>query len=125
MITTIAKKFTFDAAHFLPTVPPGHKCARMHGHTYEVELVFRGPTSEEGFCRGIDYADITAAWQKIHDVIDHRVLNEITGLAVPSTEHLAAWVIARLRPDFPFALHSVRISESSTTWCEALVKDVP
>lgn len=118
MITTIAKRFTFDAAHWLPTVPADHKCRRMHGHTYEVEFQFQGETAENGFCAGIDYADIAAAWAKIHAVLDHRELNKIPGLSVPSTENLVLWIItAMFVLDQAEHMTGVKVSESSTTWC--------
>lgn len=123
MIATIAKRFTFDAAHRLDRLPPEHKCHRMHGHTYEVEFVVSGPIDANGFV--VDYADIEAAWQPIFEAIDHRVLNEVPGLEVPTTENLCAWMFARIaedrRPELAKVqtmLASVRIRESSTTWCQ-------
>jgi len=116
---TIAKRFTFDAAHRLDRLPPEHKCHRMHGHTYEVELVLRGPIDANGFV--VDYADIEAAWRPIFETIDHRVLNEVPGLEIPSTEVLAVWILNRLMSaggDVARLLWKVRIKESSTTWCE-------
>ena len=121
MRTTIAKRFTFDAAHWLPTVPVDHKCARMHGHTYEVELQFNGQTAPDGFCAGIDYADIADAWAKIHAVLDHRELNKIPGLGVPSTENLVQWILTAMFILTPGGiseyLAAVKVCESSTTWC--------
>lgn len=32
----IGKRFMFEAAHHLPDLPEGHKCARLHGHSYTV-----------------------------------------------------------------------------------------
>lgn len=126
MIATIAKRFTFDAAHRLDRLPPDHKCHRMHGHTYEVELVFAGEVDENGFV--LDYADIAKLWAPLHQLLDHRVLNEVDGLAIPSTEHLAAWVYARLYVKLPTTLYHklvvVRVRESSTTWCEIKATDV-
>lgn len=132
MITTIAKRFTFDAAHHLPAMPDGHKCRRPHGHTYEVELVLRGQVQPSGIL--VDYGAIAEAWQPIHDALDHRNLNDIAGLEMPSTENLVAWIYRwfyeRSRDDGGQMrltneewlvwnhLHSVRIKESSTTWCE-------
>lgn len=125
---TLAKTFTFDAAHCLPGLPPDHKCARLHGHTYEVELQVRGPVRENGFV--VDYADLAALWQPLFDEIDHRYLNDVPGLECPSTEMLAAWMWSRLSalcaPDGDLAsksycfalLQRIRIKESSTTWCE-------
>lgn len=132
MIATIAKRFTFDAAHCLPKLGPDHKCHRLHGHTYEVELVCRGPVDEHGFV--IDYDEIARAWAPLHEALDHRYLNEIPGLETPSTEHLVAWMYQRWhvaaaaasvleRPRsaphlFWNVLDRIRIKESSTTWCE-------
>ena len=78
MKVTIAKSFDFDAAHFLTGVPPEHKCARMHGHTYRVELVLEGEPDARGMV--CDYAEIAVVWESIHRLLDHRVLNEVPGL---------------------------------------------
>lgn len=113
---TIAKRFTFDAAHRLERLPADHKCHRLHGHTYEVELRLCGNVdADTGFI--VDYAEIEAAWEPVFDAIDHRYLNEVPGLEVPSTEVLVAWIAARLAETLP-ELVSVRVSESSTTWAE-------
>jgi len=127
MKAKIAKWFTFDAAHWLPNVPDGHKCKRMHGHTYEVEFVLHG-TIRDGFV--VDYADIEMAWLPIFDMIDHRVLNDVQGLGVPSTENLCAWMFDRLIDDKRPAvqalcqvLTAIRIRESSSTWCEITARD--
>lgn len=135
MSTTIAKRFTFDAAHHLDTMPEGHKCRRMHGHTYAVTIELRGrPDPKTGFF--VDYGDIAEAWQPIHDQLDHRVLNEIEGLAIPTTEVLAVWIMERLwdqvkdasarnLPRHPMAfLHAVKVEESSTTWCRVTLHDL-
>jgi 6-pyruvoyltetrahydropterin/6-carboxytetrahydropterin synthase len=121
MIVSIAKRFTFDAAHHLPTLPPDHKCYRMHGHTYQVELSVVGKVGLSGML--IDYADIAQVWEaKVHDRLDHRVLNEIKGLEIPSTEHLAAWIFCHVWPElearFSIEMLTVRVYESTTTWCE-------
>jgi 6-pyruvoyltetrahydropterin/6-carboxytetrahydropterin synthase len=124
MIITIAKKFDFDAAHFLPKVPGGHKCKRLHGHTYVVEAVLSGPVDERGMV--VDYAEIEEAWKRVHARIDHRLLNEIIGLENPTTEVLAPWIFRELvhgagerGERFALPLVSVKVFESSTTWCEA------
>lgn len=132
MITTIAKRFTFDAAHHLPTMPEGHKCRRMHGHTYEVELVLRGQVQPSGIL--VDYGAIAEVWEPINAVLDHHTLNEIEGLEIPTTENLVGWIYAwfykrsrdskgdmRLTNEGWLVwnhLHSIRIKESATTWCE-------
>src|ERR1044072_6711432 len=114
MITTIAKRFTFDAAHHLPTVPADHKCHRMHGHTYAVEFRFSGTTHDNGFCAGIDYDDIAKMWAKIDATLDHRELNLIRVLEVPSTENLVKWIITAvyvLDENLGDYLRSVQVAE--------------
>jgi 6-pyruvoyltetrahydropterin/6-carboxytetrahydropterin synthase len=129
-MTTIAKTFTFDAAHFLPGVPDDHKCRRTHGHTYEVTIVLQGPVdARTGMI--VDYQDIANAWREIHDVIDHRLLNDIIGLENPTTELLAPWILHRLNRSAYLAgrgggslVKRVRVKESSTTWCEVTQADL-
>lgn len=115
MIVTISKTFDFDAAHRLTGVPANHKCARMHGHTYRVEVVLRGEVDHRGMVR--DYAEVAEAWAPIHAMLDHRTLNDVEGLENPTTEVLAPFILAALVDALP-ELVSVRVYESSTTWCE-------
>lgn len=129
---TIAKRFTFDAAHFLPCMPDGHKCRGMHGHTYSVELAIRGNMKDHGPAGNgilLDYDWIAEAWQPIHDAVDHKVLNEVKGLEMPSTENLVIWIFRwfyELAKDRMTnaerlvwnLLHTVRVEESSSTWCQ-------
>lgn len=121
LAVTISKTFDFDAAHFLPNVPKRHKCRRLHGHTYRVEVVLRGVPDRRGFV--VDYAEIAAAWKPIEEMLDHRLLNDIEGLENPSTEVLAPWIAHALLDALPL-LHAVRVYESSTTWCEVLREDL-
>lgn len=91
----IFKEFTFDAAHQLPFVPAGHKCGRLHGHTYTVTIYIYGPV-DRGLGWVTDFADIKAAWKPIEDRVDHAYLNEIPGLENPTCENLAVWLWERL-----------------------------
>jgi 6-pyruvoyltetrahydropterin/6-carboxytetrahydropterin synthase len=119
---TISKRFDFDAAHWLPHVCEGHKCGRLHGHTYVVELRLRGvPDERMGWF--VDYAEIAAAWAPLNDQLDHRLLNEIEGLDNPTTEVLVPWIANKLKQT-PIGqwLCAVRVYESSTTWCEMEIK---
>lgn len=129
----IAKRFEFDAAHQLHNLPDDHKCRRMHGHTYKVEIVLEGdPDPHTGMI--VDYADIATAWQVIHDKLDHRYLNDVPGLEIPTTEVLAVWIMAHLDPEIGTRhvvgalrvplLQRVRVKESTTTWCEVTRADV-
>jgi len=123
MIVTIAKRFTFDAAHRLDRLPPTHKCHRLHGHTYQVEFVLRGKMDDRGFVA--DYDEIAQMWLPLHGQLDHRYLNEVPGLEIPSTENLALWIWRKIRedlredsPTLSDCLVAVRVSESSSTWAE-------
>lgn len=118
-MVTICKQFDFDAAHYLPHVADGHKCKRMHGHTYRVDVMLQGEPDARGMV--VDYAEIAEAWGVIDSMLDHRVLNDVPGLENPTTENLAPWIMAHLaaHPLIPkAALVAVRVYESATTWCE-------
>ena len=113
--TTIFKEFTFEAAHRLPCVPPEHKCARLHGHSYRVELHVTGevdPTA--GWF--IDFADVKAAYKPVHAQLDHYYLNEIEGLENPTSENLARWIWQRIQPALP-GLSQVVVRETCTSGC--------
>ncbi len=111
----IFKSFTFEAAHRLPNVPAGHKCARLHGHSYRVELHVRGPVgAESGWVQ--DFADLKVAWEPLHATLDHRYLNEIEGLENPTSEVLARFIWKRVQPSLP-GLAEVRVQETCTSGC--------
>src|SRR5437588_8181447 len=97
----IFKEFTIEAAHRLPHVPEGHKCAQLHGHSFRLELHVTGPVGDDtGWL--MDFADIKAAFQPFYDQLDHHYLNEVDGLANPTSEHLARWIWCRVRPALPY-----------------------
>jgi len=109
------KEFSFEAAHLLPNVPPGHKCARLHGHSFQVRVTVEGPVGREtGWV--MDFADIKAAFGPVHDALDHRYLNDIRGLENPTSEHLARWIWRELQPSLP-SLVEVEVRETCTTGC--------
>lgn len=92
MICTLVLRFSFDAAHFLPHVDHGHKCRRMHGHTYRVVLRVHGPV-DGAMGWVVDYAAVKALWgSEIMGRLDHRVLNEVPGLENSTAENVAAWI---------------------------------
>ncbi len=111
----IFKEFTIEAAHWLPNVPEGHKCRRLHGHSFRVAVHVAGPLDPHlGWV--VDFAEIKAAFQPIEDRIDHRCLNDIEGLENPTSENLARWLWAALRPVLPL-LSKVVVQETCTSGC--------
>jgi 6-pyruvoyltetrahydropterin/6-carboxytetrahydropterin synthase len=111
----IFKEFTFEAAHRLPNVPPGHKCARLHGHSFHVVVHVDGPVDDEtGWVR--DFADLSEAMKPVTDQLDHYYLNEIDGLSNPTSEILARWIWRRLEASLP-DLSEVVVRETCTSGC--------
>ena len=109
------KDFSFEAAHRLPNVPAGHKCARLHGHSFQVRVTLDGPVDPTlGWV--MDFADLKAACAPVIDALDHRYLNEIAGLENPTSEVVAAWLWERLAPALPF-LASITVRETCTSGC--------
>jgi 6-pyruvoyltetrahydropterin/6-carboxytetrahydropterin synthase len=111
----IFKVFHIDAAHRLPNVPEGHKCANRHGHSFRIEIHINGPVNPKlGWV--IDFADIAKAFQPIHDQLDHKYLNDIEGLDNPTSENLAGWIWQRLQPLLP-QLSKIVVQESNESGC--------
>jgi 6-pyruvoyltetrahydropterin/6-carboxytetrahydropterin synthase len=111
----IFKTFSLECAHRLPNVPPGHKCARVHGHSFRVDLHVRGPVDPRlGWV--MDFADVKAAFAPLFEQLDHQYLNEVPGLDNPTSENLARWIWHRLRPSLPW-LARVVVHETCTSGC--------
>jgi 6-pyruvoyltetrahydropterin/6-carboxytetrahydropterin synthase len=111
----IFKEFTFEAAHRLPGVPEGHKCARLHGHSFRIELHLTGPVQEQtGWV--MDFGDIKSAFQPLYEQLDHHYLNEIGGLENPTSEVLAKWIWDGMKPRLPM-LSEVVVRETCTSGC--------
>ena len=111
----IFKEFTFEAAHRLPNVPAGHKCGRLHGHSFRVELWVRGAVGERtGWV--MDFGDVKEAFAPLYARLDHNYLNEIEGLENPTSEVLAPWIWKHLRPRLP-QLSKVVVRETCTSGC--------
>jgi len=111
--TRITKAFTFDAAHWLPGVPEGHKCRRLHGHTYQVIVALEGEL-DPTLGGVVDYGDVSRVVDPVVRELDHYCLNEIPGLENPTAEILAAWLYRRLLPHLPL-LADVTVSETPRT----------
>jgi 6-pyruvoyltetrahydropterin/6-carboxytetrahydropterin synthase len=111
----VFRVFQVEAAHRLPNVPDGHKCARMHGHSFRIEVHIRGPVGREsGWV--MDFADLRKAFQPIFDRLDHHCLNDIEGLENPTSENLARWIWDRLSPSLT-DLCKVVVQETCNAGC--------
>ena len=111
----IFKEFVFEAAHRLPNVPEGHKCGRLHGHSFRIAIYIDGPVDRtSGWVR--DFSEIKDIFAPLYERLDHNYLNEIPGLENPTSEVLAVWVWQELKPLLP-ELSAVRIHETCTSGC--------
>ena len=113
MRVSLQKSFRFDAAHWLPSMPEGHKCRRLHGHSFVIDVAVEGEVPEEqGYL--IDFGVIKTAFKPIEEALDHRCLNEIEGLENPTSEMIAKWIWDRLAPELDL-LSEVRVHETCTS----------
>jgi 6-pyruvoyltetrahydropterin/6-carboxytetrahydropterin synthase len=111
----IFKTFQIEAAHRLPNVPAGHKCARLHGHSFRIEVHVEGePGAQTGWV--MDFADVKAAFEPLFERLDHHYLNDIPGLENPTSENLARWIWRALKPALP-ALSKLVVHETCTSGC--------
>lgn len=116
MRVRLTRDFTFEAAHRLPKAPPGHKCHRLHGHSFRVEITVEG---EVDLATGwfMDYGEIRDAVEPLRLRLDHYYLNEIEGLENATSEHLCAWIWKRLKPQLP-SLACILVHETCEARCE-------
>ena len=111
----IYKDFRIEAAHLLPNVPDGHKCGRLHGHSFLIRIYVEGsPDQQTGWI--IDFADIVQAFEPIRKMLDHSYLNEIEGLENPTSENLAIWVWEKMANTL-IELSKVEIRETCNSGC--------
>ncbi len=111
--TTITRRYHFESAHFLPKVADDHKCKRVHGHNYEIEVTVSGPVLMSGFI--LDFWDLDTRVQPLIGAIDHRLLNDIPGLDNPTAENIGAWFLQRLESN---GVSAVRVYETKDCWAD-------
>lgn len=111
----IFRIFYVQCARRLPALPDTHPCSRLHGHSFRVKLTVSGDADPQlGWV--MDFSEIDTAWQRIHDLLDHRYLNDIAGLDNPTSEHIALWLWRALQPDLP-GLAAVSVMETHDSGC--------
>ncbi len=115
MQAELVKTFRFEAAHSLSGVPQGHKCRRLHGHSYRIDVHVAGKVDPQtGMV--MDFGDIKRVVGAVLDELDHRNLDDIPGLENSTSENLAAWIWRRVAADIP-DLSAVAVWESPTSHC--------
>jgi 6-pyruvoyltetrahydropterin/6-carboxytetrahydropterin synthase len=111
----IYKKFVIESAHWLPNVPDGHKCGRLHGHSIEIIVTISDKVAEDtGWVA--DFADIKAVFKPLYDLLDHNCLNHIEGLENPTSENLCLWIWTMLKPQLQ-TLSRVEVCETCNSGC--------
>jgi 6-pyruvoyltetrahydropterin/6-carboxytetrahydropterin synthase len=111
----VFRELRFESAHWLPKVPEDHKCRRLHGHSFRVDVHVSGAVDPElGWL--IDFGDIDLAFAPIHEALDHRCLNDVAGLENPTSENLAQWIWQRLGSTLP-GLSCVVVRETCDSGC--------
>lgn len=109
---TIERVWTFEAAHHLVGLSPGHKCAEVHGHSYTVRAEVTGEVGPLGWV--LDYAEMDAAWASLYRRLDHQNLNLV--IEQPTAENLARWIFERLALPGLAAVSVSETGRSSATW---------
>lgn len=119
----IGRTYRFEAAHQLPKVPEWHKCRRLHGHNYRVEIELRNEIAPvNGFCGNYDFFDIDKIINPIIEQLDHRLLNEVEGLENPTAELIAQWILDKANAELSM-FFSVKVWETDDCWAQVVNKD--
>lgn len=110
----IRQHFSAESARFLPKLPKDHPCGKIHGHSFKITLVLRGPLNEQGWL--VDFNDISRIVKPVIASIDHQLLNEVKGLENPTSENLCKWLFDKIKPGLP-QLCQVTVAETPQTEC--------
>jgi 6-pyruvoyltetrahydropterin/6-carboxytetrahydropterin synthase len=115
MTIILSKDFEFESAQSLPQFPEGHKCRKVHGHSFKITISVRGPVDEAS---GIfyDHAVISDAMRPIVEQLDHAYLNDIVGLENPTIELMTRWFWEKLKDQLP-GLYEIVLHETPRARC--------
>lgn len=111
----IYKKFTIESAHWLPNVPDGHKCGRLHGHSINIIISISGEVAKDSGWVA-DFTDIKSAFKPLYEILDHNCLNHIEGLENPTSENLCFWIWTMLKPQL-LSLSQIEVRETCNSGC--------
>jgi 6-pyruvoyltetrahydropterin/6-carboxytetrahydropterin synthase len=104
---TVSQSTFFDAAHTLRREIDAEGSKRIHGHTYRIEVSVQGqPDPTTGMV--IDLGFLRQRLSGVREQLDHHLLDEVSGLGIPTLENIAAFIansMDNLRPP----LSSVRV----------------
>jgi 6-pyruvoyltetrahydropterin/6-carboxytetrahydropterin synthase len=115
MQATICRSYTFEAAHYLPDLPPMNKCKRMHGHSYKVEIMISGPVDKAGLVRGVEFGAMDVVMEPILLTVDHHLWND--KMDQPTVENIAEWFVFMVKEQLQVPL-TVRVYEGPRSWAE-------
>ncbi|MCU0825127.1 MAG: 6-carboxytetrahydropterin synthase QueD [Leptospira sp.] len=110
----LSKTFGFEAAHFLPNVPDGHKCKRVHGHSFRFSVHLKGNLDPAtGWL--MDFGELKSIVKPIiEEHLDHYMLNDVPGLENPTSENITIWLWNKLKPKLPL-LDKIIVYETCTS----------
>ncbi|MBP7126891.1 6-carboxytetrahydropterin synthase QueD [Myxococcota bacterium] len=115
MRAEIVKEFHFEAAHHLPEVGPNHKCSRLHGHHFRVEVAVEGEVDPVmGWV--MDFGDLARVAREVVAALDHQDLNRLPELRNPTSENLAHLLFRQFSARVP-GVCAVTVHESPTSRC--------
>jgi 6-pyruvoyltetrahydropterin/6-carboxytetrahydropterin synthase len=87
----LTKSFRFEAAHTLHHTTLGVVSEEIHGHSYRADITIRGiPDRETGMI--VDLGVLEERLADIRSGLDHKHLNKINALGIPTLEHLARFI---------------------------------
>ena len=120
MHVRLTKDFAFEAAQTLPNVPAGHKCGKMHGHSFKLEISVEGEVDPAtGWL--YDHSCISRSMDPLLEILDHSYLNDIPGLENPTIENMCLWLWEKLEHQLA-GLAEIVIHETPSARCSYMGK---
>ena len=113
----VTKEFTFDSSHNL--LDYVGDCARLHGHTYKLQVTVRGKVNEIGMV--LDFKDLKKIVKEgMLTMFDHHYLNSKMGFNT-TAENMVVYIFDLLTlalKDEDVEVTSVKLWETPTSFAE-------